>query len=61
MHLSKKPGKKALTAPITLFVTIKLIRLGKQRVKVPVNAVQSIHLKHMCQSSLNSLNIKIGR
>lgn len=52
-RLSKKPRGKTLRAPMFPFVTIKLIRPGKQKVRVPVNAVESTSSKRMHQSSLN--------
>lgn len=52
-HLSKEPGVKAPRAPTPPLITIKLIRPGKRRVKVPANVVKSTLPKRMRQSSLN--------
>lgn len=52
-HLSKKPRKKAPRAPMPPSIVMKLIKLGKERVRVPANAVKSTSSKRICQSSFN--------
>lgn len=52
-RLSKEPGRKAPRVPTLSFVVMELIRPGKQRVRVPANAVKSTLPKRMRQSSLN--------
>ena len=52
-RVNKEPGGKAPRVPTFSLVAMELIRPGKQRIRVPANAVKSIPPKCMHQSSLN--------
>lgn len=52
-HLNKEPGKNTLRPPTPPPVAMKLIRPGKQRVRVSANTVESTPPKRMRQLSIS--------
>lgn len=52
-HPNKRLGKNALRLSTPLPVAMELIRLSKQRVKIPANAVENTLSKYMHQLSIS--------